>query len=312
MKILSLSLTENHFTFTILQVQIDQSKGCNGFFRQTEIPKWFIHQNREGSSVPIPLPHDLYENSRWRGIALCTVFDVFDKNLNNENSPNQDSKSFHEFICRLDVDGGVVDSPMVYNFPKGKFYPGSFGLWIYITHAMFRGQIDVRSCISPSVTTNSPDVKIKLFGARILYEDDMAEFVQNFTQEALGSPDVLRQRHQEFIEYHSYSSESPDDQSDSKPNLKRELNSLLSILYQVSPYFFTQQFSSFAYIYMLSISAQEIVISLTEQYIFMYFTGRPCTKPLVRLYISSNFDSQMVQYSKFCVRHKNAAASKFA
>ena len=173
---------------------------------------------------------------------MCTVFEVLDKNLINENSPNQDSKSFHdrEFICRLDVDGGVVDSPMVFNFPEGKFYPGSFGLWIYITHAMFRGHIDVRSCISPSITTNSPDVKIKLFGARTLYEEDMAEFVQNFTQKALESLDVQRQRHQEFIQYHNNYSPKAEScessgQSDSNPGLKRKLKSLLSILYQVSP-----------------------------------------------------------------------------
>jgi hypothetical protein len=39
---LSLSHIENNpFTFTILQEQIDQSKGFNGVFHQTEIPKWF-------------------------------------------------------------------------------------------------------------------------------------------------------------------------------------------------------------------------------------------------------------------------------
>jgi hypothetical protein len=104
----------------------------------------FSHQNPEGSSVPIQLLPDLYENIRWRGIVLCAIFEV-DKNLKNEDSLGQDSKSFLEFICRLDMDGGVVDSPLFFTFPKDKIYrPGSFGLWLYISHARFRGHLDVR------------------------------------------------------------------------------------------------------------------------------------------------------------------------
>jgi hypothetical protein len=261
-----------------LQEKIDQSEGFHGVFRQTQIPKWFTHQNPEGSSVPILLPPDLYENSSWRGIALCTVFEV-DKNLNNEDSAVQDSKCFHEFICRLDMDGGVVDSPLVFTFPKDKFYrPGSFGLWLYISQARFRERLDVRGCISPSITSNSPDVEIKLCGARLLYEEDMVDFVQNLSQGLFGSPDEVLQRHQEFINCHmDYSNIG---ESDSKPRLKRELKTLLSILYQVSPYISSLKTIKFVYLFFSHC---------------LYFTGRPCTEPLVRLYLSSYFDSQMVR-----------------
>lgn len=170
-----------------MQAQIHQSKGFHGVFRQTEIPKWFSHQ-KPGSSVPILLPSDLYENSSWRGIALCIVFEV-DENLNNEDSPSQDSEYFHEFKCRLDMDGGIVDSPLVFTFPKEKLYSGSFGLWLYVSHARFREQLDERGCISPSIETNNPDVEIKLCGARILYEEDMVKFVQILSQELFGSHD---------------------------------------------------------------------------------------------------------------------------
>jgi hypothetical protein len=192
---------------------------------------------------------------------LCAIFEV-DKNLKNEDSPAQDSKSFLEFIYRLDMDGGVVDSPLVFTFPKDKFYrPGSFGLWLFISHVRFRGHLDVRDCISPSITTNTPHVEIKLCGARLVYEEDMVEFVKHFSQEAFGSPDVLHQCHQEFIEYHKNSSESPDAQiSDSNPRLKTELNTLLSILYQViSPGLY--RISSLKTIISLS-----IFISLTHEH----------------------------------------------
>jgi hypothetical protein len=165
--------------------------------------------------------------------VLCTVF-VVSKNLNTKDSPGQNSKRFHEFICRLDMDGGVdIDSPLVFTFPKDKFYPGLFGLWLYISHARFREHLDVRGCISPQVTTNSPDVQIKLCGARLLYEEDMVEFVQTLSQERFGNPDDLRQSHEEFIDSHMNFS---NGQSDSIPRLKRELMTLLSTLYQVSPF----------------------------------------------------------------------------
>ena len=86
------------------------------------------------------------------------------------------------------MDGGLKDCPLVYKVPKKKFHVGSFGLWLFISHARFRDQLDERSCISPSIKTNSQDIEIKLCGARILYEDDMVEFVQKATEKNFPEP----------------------------------------------------------------------------------------------------------------------------
>lgn len=172
---------------------------------------------------------------------LCVIFEV--KNP-KDVSPGQDSKHFHEFICRLDMDGGLKDSPLVYNIPKEKFHGGSFGLWLFISHERFREYLNERSCISPLIKTNSQDIEIKMCSARVLYETDMAEFVEELSQETFGSPDYLCLREKKFITDHMGNSQYVDEvessqsngQNESNPRLKTQFKSLLSKLYQVSSY----------------------------------------------------------------------------
>ena len=49
-------------------------------------------------------------------------------------------------------------------------------------HARFRELLDERDWISPLIESNSLDIGIKGCGVRILYEQDMVEFVQNLSQ----------------------------------------------------------------------------------------------------------------------------------
>ena len=225
----------------ILQEQIHQIEGFYRVVPQTELPDWFSHRSSKSSvdSVPIQLPPDLFENKSWKGLALCVIFEV--KNP-KDVSPGQDSKHFHEFICRLDMDGGLKDSPLVYNIPKEKFHGGSFGLWLFISHERFREYLDERSCISPLIKTNSQDIEIKMCGARVLYETDMAEFVEKLSQETFGRDPDLREK--EFIMKHMGYSQYVDEvessqsngQNESNPRLKTQFKYLLSKLYQVSSY----------------------------------------------------------------------------
>ena len=117
--------------------------------------------------------------------SLCVIFVV--PAHSNDVSPGEDTKYFHEFYCRLDINGDLI----AFKVPK-ETYVGSFGLWLYISHARFGKHLDERSCITPLIGTNSPDIEIKMCGARILYKQDMGEILQNLGQKIFGSPNDLR------------------------------------------------------------------------------------------------------------------------
>ncbi|XP_059453460.1 uncharacterized protein LOC132183999 [Corylus avellana] len=231
-----LCLLKMHF-LPLLQIymedQLHDKKGIHSISSQTEIPEWFSYQNKSGSSVAIMLPDNLVGNSSWRGIAFCIVFKV--KNV----SPGQDSKYFHEFICHLNNDRGIRDSPLdIINVPKDKLPPGSYGLGLYVSNARFRDHLDERSCISPSFTINNSDVEIQKCGARLIYEEDTVELVQNLFPAVFGSPEDCRQRHESLINpspSHVDEAESSQSsgQSDLNPRLNRQLKSLLSLTYQI-------------------------------------------------------------------------------
>uniref|UniRef100_A0A7N2LEV3 ADP-ribosyl cyclase/cyclic ADP-ribose hydrolase n=1 Tax=Quercus lobata TaxID=97700 RepID=A0A7N2LEV3_QUELO len=164
--------------------QIHQMEGFCHVLPQIEIPEWFKHQ-RFGSFRPIPLPSNLFSNKNWKGIALCVIFVV--PAHSNYVSPGEDTKYFHEFYCLLEKNG----DPIAFKVPK-ETCVGSFGVWLYISHARFRKHLDERSCITPFIGTNSPDIEINMCGERILYKQDMGEFLQNLGQKIFGSPNDLR------------------------------------------------------------------------------------------------------------------------
>ena len=215
-----------YLSFNILQDQIHQVRGFCLVVPLTEISEWF--KNKEcGPSARIPLPPNLFNNRSWKGIALCVIFVV---PPNSENvSPRQDSNYFHEFICQLHMDGIFLNCPLVLKVPKETFV-GSFGLWLYISHARFTEHFNEGSFISSLIRPKMLDTEIKMCGARVLYEQDMVEYVQNSRQENFKSCNDLSRGQEKLIEDHMSNSQGPD------PRLKRNLKSLLSRLYQVSSY----------------------------------------------------------------------------
>ncbi|KAG7940994.1 hypothetical protein I3843_16G015500 [Carya illinoinensis] len=161
---------------------IQHGKGWLSPLPDTQIPNWFHHQNY-GSSVSIPLSPDLSKNNRWRGIAVYTVFEV-GKNLGNL------SPGVHELIYHFDMQDGadLEDCTIFFHSPKDQSGVDLYRLCLFISHARFKDLLDRCSCISPSISTNSPSVQFqpKACGARILYEHDMVEFIHILSQKGHG------------------------------------------------------------------------------------------------------------------------------
>ncbi|XP_035541756.1 disease resistance-like protein DSC1 isoform X2 [Juglans regia] len=182
------SLLDKHFhplRWEYQEEPIQHGKGFLSSLPVTLIPKWFYNQAL-GSSVSIPLPPGLSKNTSWKGIALYTVFEV-EKILGND-SPCQKSHNIHELIYDFDMQDGadLEDCTIILHPPKDQSGVDLYRLCLYISHARFRDQLDRRSCISPSISTNSPSVRFKACGARILYEHDMVEFIDVLRQKGRG------------------------------------------------------------------------------------------------------------------------------
>ncbi|XP_040997960.1 TMV resistance protein N-like isoform X1 [Juglans microcarpa x Juglans regia] len=179
------SLLDRHFHPLWMEEQIHQSEEYHGI-SQTTIPKWF-NQNC-WSSISIPLPYDLSKDSSWRGIVLHTVLDTDVQGVTLADASNNS----HELICSLDIDGGPATFSVV--LPKyQRIHDRSFGLCLYISHARLRNQLDQCNCFTTRFTSNSPSIVISCCGARILYKQDMMQFVQIISQKNFGWRPLISQ-----------------------------------------------------------------------------------------------------------------------
>ncbi|KAG2663136.1 hypothetical protein I3760_16G013700 [Carya illinoinensis] len=178
------SLLDRHFHPLWMEEQIHQSEEYHGI-SQTAILEWFNHE--DGSSILILLPYDLSKDCSWRGILLYTMLHI---DVHGVETLADASNNVHELICSLDINGGLTTFPVV--LPKyRRSHDGSFGLCLYISHARLKNQLDQCNCIPAWFTSNSPSIFVRGCGTRILYKQDMEQFVQILSQKNFGwSPRV--------------------------------------------------------------------------------------------------------------------------
>ncbi|GMI79449.1 DOMINANT SUPRESSOR OF camta3 NUMBER 1 [Hibiscus trionum] len=84
----ALTLLRNH-----LKICANPRKKFDIFLPGNEIPEWFSHQ-RVGSSIKIPLPLNIQNDSQWMGVAFCCIF------VNNDASMEED------LICSVVIHRG--------------------------------------------------------------------------------------------------------------------------------------------------------------------------------------------------------------
>ncbi|KAF3953720.1 hypothetical protein CMV_020863, partial [Castanea mollissima] len=164
-------------TSRLCQDLIHQNETFCEFSSPTGIPEWFSHQNF-GSSIRMPLPLDLHDNSSWIGIALFALV-IFHKKLNR-----QEWKFSIKFNCRSDMVDGPVDRclSIVLNICNIQYEPfchtRSQSCKLLVKAGELRDCLKECSSISTSLTSDSPYIQIKMCGARVVYMQDLEKFVQ--------------------------------------------------------------------------------------------------------------------------------------
>ncbi|PON40622.1 hypothetical protein TorRG33x02_339970 [Trema orientale] len=215
------------------------------------IPNWSTYGSSK-SSISVTLsPHDNY--SSMEGMALFVVFEIkADENFDKGSELNAIS-------CYFQVDECLLENPIVFENFKN-FGVGSFGICCYIPQQWFAGKLTKASTtIEASISKERQDVELKMCGIHPIYGLDIEEFSKNLAQTANEHRVVVwdlnrhcnelldcRTKLESFgdmisIEYDrceelTTSTEPPQEaeqnESDSTTERRRDIQSLLSRLFQ--------------------------------------------------------------------------------
>uniref|UniRef100_A0A2N9HQ95 Uncharacterized protein n=1 Tax=Fagus sylvatica TaxID=28930 RepID=A0A2N9HQ95_FAGSY len=140
------------------------------------ILEWCSHRS-DVPRVTIPLPPNLYNDSTWMGLVLCTSFAV------DVNKITYILNLEFPFVLRCDLKThvGSVETFRAYRLTKEnirKLQPGGFIWLFYIGRGSFQTSLDQCSCIKASFSTNYTGLKVQKCGLRLLYRNDVEEFKQ--------------------------------------------------------------------------------------------------------------------------------------
>ncbi|XP_048318906.2 disease resistance protein RPP2B-like [Ziziphus jujuba] len=161
-------------------------------FPCTRIPKWISDKGiSESSSTSIDVPR---RDSRrtWMGFVLFVVF-VFKEQKNFD-----EGWYLKETICNFSMGDYCLGRPVIESLKN--FGVGSYGVCIYVpqTHRMCEKQLNYATKIKASVSTDRPDLKVKMCAMHVIYGNDVEKFAQHIVQEA--------KEHQQFssLEHYKY------------------------------------------------------------------------------------------------------------
>ena len=178
----------------ILQVDWAKNHLYDYIFHQIARPPcWFTRKNL-GPSIEMPLPADVYDNSTWLGFTICALYriqmragfsyklhsTIFLRHSSLSASDEVSFASYTTFPLSTDVfDESPQDSGRLVVF--------------YIPRRGFQ----LKQCdhIGASFESSDPAVQFEMCGIRLVYEQNVPEFVQTLVECMLGSPDA---NHQSF------------------------------------------------------------------------------------------------------------------
>ena len=140
----------------------------NIVFPGREIPEWFSHQNM-GKEVKIKLPSHLCKNV---GIAICVVCPTLDYSL-TANEKEISFESFPDAPVSADHLRLVYVTPQFFDEESNKL------LW--------EGDVDGFSQIRIKIETGDFGVKVKKWGIRMIYNEDIEDLDRTMVQNSNNS-----------------------------------------------------------------------------------------------------------------------------
>ena len=143
-------------------------------FPYTRIPEWCSHWSN-GSSITIrPRIHD--DSSRtWMGFALFVVFVI------QEEEYFDDGSDLKETCFRFYADDVPLKDPLTIE-SFNNFKVGSYGLCVFVPKMRFGEHLNKTSHIKASFSTNRQDVKVKMCGLHVIFDQDVSKFTRDLVE----------------------------------------------------------------------------------------------------------------------------------
>ncbi|KAH7524334.1 hypothetical protein FEM48_Zijuj06G0108300 [Ziziphus jujuba var. spinosa] len=138
-----------------------------------QIPGWF-HQQSTGSSITIQPPSESYDEM-WIGFALVVIFEI----QNHDNF--QEDWDVEGTFCHFYTNEGSLGNPFAISF-KGHSSIGTYEVWIYVPRKRSAERLNKASHISAVASTNRPDIRMKMCGMHVVFNQDVAEFSRKVAQ----------------------------------------------------------------------------------------------------------------------------------
>ncbi|XP_050253813.1 uncharacterized protein LOC126699887 isoform X2 [Quercus robur] len=171
---------------TVYQGDLARNHKYDYVFPHMSVPDWFSNRSF-CSDIRIKLPSNLQREGRWMGIAVCAYYTVQERPA--ISGDNKDLTSFLNFYNPLVSHRVCLTRHRVFQESKDIFLESSHRILVfYIPHVLLR----LEKCrhIGASFEHNKPDVQVKECGLRLVYEEDVENFVQTLAQCMLESPDA--------------------------------------------------------------------------------------------------------------------------
>ncbi|KAE8725107.1 L-type lectin-domain containing receptor kinase V.9 [Hibiscus syriacus] len=226
-------LVENSNALTILKYRLKQvaylRKSFDAVIPGGEIPKWFRHQTVD-SSIKIPLPNNIQNDSQWIGVAFCCIFVNDDASRNEELT--YDAVIHHRNSGQADSDGsGFRDRNPRRVSGDGWIFSKEYNQPIIKDHLyccfLFRDRLypfSLEDKCGESETENSStlgcpnqefdelkfsvtsddshiSVKVKKCGLRIVYQKDLEDINEDSAADgSIAEGPLIKRRHNVYEE----------------------------------------------------------------------------------------------------------------
>ncbi|XP_039059053.1 disease resistance protein RPV1-like [Hibiscus syriacus] len=172
-----------------------------------EIPKWFRHQTVD-SSIKIPLPNNIQNDSQWIGVAFCCIFVNDDASRNEELT--YDAVIHHRNSGQADSDGsGFRDRNPRRVSGDGWIFSKEYNQPIIKDHLyccfLFRDRLYPFSledkCGESETENSSTCVKVKKCGLRIVYQKDLEDINEDSAADgSIAEGPLIKRRHNVYEE----------------------------------------------------------------------------------------------------------------